>query len=232
MPSALNREDWLTRAGVILVRDILAPNEMALDDEDRPLVDCVKVSCSWPHKGGVARKKQRIGECWGFESSEGGVHELFISPVLSSSNTVKVLGVLLHELLHAHFPRGVKHNRTFAAACRAVGLEGKPTATVVGDELALVLAGIADDLGEYPHKELRALTPEKKQGTRDRKVFCDNTRCPTQADGGLILRMTKKWMVIFADPDSALEEDAELPMRVQIRCPACEETLAVEGGGE
>lgn len=228
----INREEWLTTAAGKVIRNVLAPAGYELDDQKRPLSGAIKVTCGWPSRGGVSRKQQRIGECWGFESSAGGVHELFISPVLV--NPVRVLDVLAHELLHAHFPRGTKHNRTFASACRAIGLEGKATATVAGKDLAGVLGDIATDLGPYPHSELRAVGPEKKQGTRDRKAFCDHPDCPSAREekGPFKVRLTKIWMLRYAtefeDQGEDPDRDPELPTRISLCCPDCGSQMAVE----
>jgi hypothetical protein len=52
----------------------------------------------------------------------------------------EVLGVLLHEMIHAALPMGVHHGPKFAKACKQIGLEGKPTHATPGPKLKAELA--------------------------------------------------------------------------------------------
>jgi hypothetical protein len=55
---------------------------------------------------------------------------------------------------------------------KAIGLEGKMTATIASPELLERLNAISEFLGEYPHGELSA--NGKKQGTRMKKISCNS----------------------------------------------------------
>src|SRR5690606_38637603 len=95
----------------------------------------VKVSVGWP--GGPGRKNCVIGQCWAPAAAADGVSHVFISPVLDDA--VRVLDVLAHELVHAiNFAEGDNcgHRGRFAKIAKGIGLTGKMTATVAGEELA------------------------------------------------------------------------------------------------
>ena len=162
----MNREEWLTAATVAL--------EPILRNADLGLVD-VRVSCGWPARGALARTKRRVGECWHGSMNGDGKGHIFVSPC--ADKPIEVLGILLHELAHAALPAKTKHNRTFAAAARRMGLDGKPTATTVGEGLGKRLhADILPTLGPYPHQAIdTSLRP--KQGTRMRLYECT---CPVK----------------------------------------------------
>ena len=166
------REEWLVTAADHLRDGLFARNGLT--------VPPVKVSCSWPG-GGSARK--RIGECWPTTFSAAKINEVFISPALGDA--VKALDVLVHELVHAVDDCASGHKAAFVAAARAVGLEGKPTATHAGPTLLVALQGLAAILGPYPHSTLN-LANRKKQTTRMIKVSCD--------DCGGVYRTTRQWI--------------------------------------
>lgn len=181
------REAWLVAAV-----EALAPL-FAEADETLP---AVKVSVGWP--GGRGRKNSVIGQCWSPEVAADEVSHVFISPVLDDA--VRVLDVLAHELVHAiNYAAGdpCGHKGAFARIAKAIGLTGKMTATVAGDDLRARLEALAADLGAYPHGALMPGAPgadgPKKQGTRMLKVEC--------AEGsGYVVRMTRKWIDEFGTP--------------------------------
>jgi hypothetical protein len=81
-----------------------------------------------------------------------------------------------------------KHRGPFPKAARAIGLEGKMTATVAGETLKTRLRGLIEQLGEYPHARLIASNRPKTQGTRMILL-----RCP---DCGYQVRTTQKWIEV------------------------------------
>lgn len=171
------REEWLVE-GVAE----LAP----LFEQIGETIPDVKVSVGWP--GGSGRKNSVIGQAWSKAASADGVAQVFVSPVLDDS--VRVLDVLTHEIVHVIDENASGHKGNFARIAKAVGLEGKMTATVAGEGLKDALTVIADRLGAYPHAALAAsqgADGPKKQGTRMLKVEC--------AEGsGYVVRMTRKWI--------------------------------------
>jgi len=61
--------------------------------------EVIRISAGFPSKGARSLKSRRIGECWDATAIADGVCQIYISPVLV--DPVKVLGVLVHELVHA-----------------------------------------------------------------------------------------------------------------------------------
>lgn len=176
------REEWLNAAADRL-NDMIA-EKTALTPASRVLI-----SCGFPRrdKGG-----QVIGQCFPKKLSQG-VHHLFISP--TQSDRVRVLDILLHELVHAaddcaqeRGGHAKAHRGDFVKAIRALGLEGKPTATVAGKALKVELQAIVKDLGAYPHTVLTTgdYGPAKPQSTRMLKI-----ECPATKSCGFICRSTR-----------------------------------------
>lgn len=170
MQQATNREDYLNQ-GVAALAGLFQAKGYDLPS--------VNVSCSWPG-GGSARK--RIGECWPRSASKAKINEIFISPSIESST--QALDILAHELIHAIDDCKHGHRKEFTKIMRAIGLEGKPTATVAGERLHAELETITETLGEYPHKKLTP--PGPKQKNRQLKAVC--------VDCGAVWRMSSKWL--------------------------------------
>ena len=174
----MNREQYLLEAGKLMRK--------MFEDVGAPIPDNVRVSCGWP--GGGSRNS-RIGECWGTSCSADGHFEIFISPKLG--DTLRVLDVLVHEYIHAAVGLEAGHRGYFRRVAKALGLEGKMTATTAGVELGEKLQRIHLKLGDYPHAALSGLN-RKKQATR--LVKCECGEC------GYIVRTTDKWLDAYGPP--------------------------------
>lgn len=163
------------------------------------------ISCGFPSKGGTRRKNKRIGECHHVGETGRKVHQIFVHPELT--DTLELGNVVLHELLHAVLPAGAGHRKPFSRAAKAIGLDGKPTATVLGEAMKPVVEEWVKQIGPYPHE---ALTGEwgRKQETRLLKVMCP--LC------GYIIRVTAKWL-----------DEAGAPF-----CPQCMVQMQEAGTGE
>ncbi|MGO4251270.1 hypothetical protein AB4Y81_03295 [Paenarthrobacter sp. TAF1] len=178
------REEWLV-AAVAALAPIFAAVEETLPE--------VRVSVGWP--GGNGRKNSVIGQCWSTKVASDSVSQLFISPVLEDA--VRVLDVLAHELIHAIDDCVSGHKGRFAKIAKAVGLTGKMTATVAGDDLKAELEKIAANLGDYPHAAIvnpgQGADGPKKQTTRMMKVECSE-------GSGYKARMTRQWLEEYGAP--------------------------------
>ena len=150
------REAWL-QAACTLVAPILDQGGVtALSD--------VRVSCGWPARGALSMTRRSMGECWHGENNKDHLAHVFVSPCLEDA--CEVVGVLVHELIHASLPPKTGHKAAFARAAMACGLDGKPTATTVGDALAKrINAEILPALGSYPHQAIDR-SARKPQRTR------------------------------------------------------------------
>ena len=168
------RESWLVDAVHTLNRKVFIPAGYEVPDD-------TKVTCGWPSRGAIAKRKT-LGECWPRSRSAKNINEIFLSPTMDDA--VDVLGVLVHELVHAIDDCKHGHKAPFRKIAVAVGLEGKMTSTVAGDALTAKLEAIQDALGDYPHAELTP--PPPKQKSRQLKLECN--------DCGAVWRMSNKWL--------------------------------------
>ena len=183
------REDWLL-AAVDAVRPLF-------DEQGADAFPPLRVSCGWP-KGG----RKSIGQCWPNTRSNDKTVEVFLSPAIS--NAFEVLHVLVHELVHAVDNCVSGHRGAFRKLAKALGFEGKMTATVPGEELENELKLLLGNLGPYPHAELDA-SRIQKQGTRMIKVVCTDAKC------GYTLRTTRKWIHV-GTPTCACGQDMEVKL--------------------
>ncbi|MEN6367723.1 MAG: transcription elongation protein SprT [Thermoguttaceae bacterium] len=193
----MNREAWLTEC-----MEKLRPNFQGMGFE---LPQKIRVSCSWPSKSGLAAKKKRIGEAWSSKNSGDNSFEVFISPVLK--DPIDVAAVLVHELCHCAVGLEDGHRGKFPKCAKALGLEGKMTATTPSADLRVELERITAEIGDYPHAELKHSNAPPKQGTRMLKVVCVECEC--------IVRMTQKWLDEVGPPTCAcggqMMLDGEMP---------------------
>ena len=138
-----------------------------------------------------------IGVCYPAEWSEDGVREITVH-LRHKTASHRILGTLVHELIHAAGIRG--HRKDFARAGRSLGLVGKPTSMGLDGDLTdpdftlpEYAVEILTELGEYPAARLNipnrggaaAAHGRPKQTTRMLRRECN--RC------GLLLRLTAKW---------------------------------------
>lgn len=169
-----NRERWLLQATGIL--------RTGLFKQHGAIVPLVKVSVGIP-----SRSKRAIGQHWIPEASDDKLGSIFISPILD--DTLEVLGVLVHELVHAAV-KVTGHGPAFKKLALKVGLEGKMRSTTSSAKLEKHLKEILKDLPPYPHKKLNMRhDPVKKQTTRMLKMEC--------SECGYIARSSKSVIELF-----------------------------------
>jgi SprT-like family protein len=173
------REAWL-EAAVEQMRPLFS--------EHGYTIPTIRVACGWPSVGGTAKKKRRIGECWSKEAATDKTCQIFISPYLHEEATDQgVLATHVHEVVHAVVGVEEGHNKVFGKCARAVGLEGKLTATIAGPVLIEKMESWVNSLGPYPHARLDSFKrPTKKQSTRMIKMECPEC--------GYVARTSRKWL--------------------------------------
>jgi hypothetical protein len=169
------REAWLT-AAVESLRPIFEEVGCAIPE--------IRVSVGFP--GGPGKKASVIGQCWPTGLATDGVANLFVSPVLDDREDV--LATLAHEIVHAVDDCKSGHKGAFRKIALAIGLRGKMTATVAGEELAERLSFVSAELGLYPHGALRRTSGKTGTG-RMRKCEC--------GDCGFISYTSQKWIDTF-----------------------------------
>ena len=172
------REGWLS--------DLTGHLRPVFAGIDYPLPEKIRASCGFPSRGALAKKQKRIGEAWSSDSSDDKHFETFVSPMLDDA--LEVAAVQVHELCHCAVDVKCGHRKPFTRVAKAIGLEGKMTATVAGETLKASLEEIIEELGPYPHAKLVHNSNSKKQGTRMILV-----KCP---ECGYQVRTTKKWIEV------------------------------------
>ena len=182
-----NREAWLTETARMIypVIDAVAQS-FAKDYRPVPFEDFA-FACSIT-SGGSTQMRKVAGEIAYAEGTGNGKHEVRVAP--SQDDSVQVLGVVIHEMIHA-FAIGDGHRGDFARIARFIGLKGKMTATYVekdaekGDRLRCVVDSIINIVGEYPHQKVRAPVPRGKRGIGSRmlKIVCTDCDLVMRASG-------------------------------------------------
>ncbi|KKL44815.1 hypothetical protein LCGC14_2361940, partial [marine sediment metagenome] len=97
---------------------------------------------------------------------------------------IRVVGVIVHEVVHAVVGLKCGHKGAFGKCAAAVGLTKPWTATGETDELKTSIRDWIDPLGPYPHGALSLITTPKEVG---RMLLL-------QCECGLKIRTTQKWI--------------------------------------
>lgn len=155
------REEWLN-AFIDAARPVF-------DEANAPLPVNVRVAVGFTSKG---YRSNRIGECWADTASLDGHYEIFIKPTLEGA--ARICDVLTHELVHCAVGIQNGHNATFGRVARAVGLEGKLTATIAGAAWMAWALPIIDSLGPIPYGAIKGgiSSGKPKQATALLKLEC------------------------------------------------------------
>ena len=164
------REEWLHAAIKQLKRELFKQYK----------IPAVKVSVGLPYGRG---SKKAIGQHWHPAASDDKVGSIFISPTVDDDRAV--LGILIHELIHAIAGNEAGHGKEFRKIAIGVGLVGRMVSTTPGKELTKKIKKLIRKIGPYPHAKLNLNKgPIKKQSTRMVKVEC--------LDCGYIVRTSRK----------------------------------------
>lgn len=202
---SLARQTWLHDAEVAL-RDLFK-------DKGYKVPKDVRTSIGFPK--GTRDGKLAIGQCWALEASTDQHSEIFISPELGHTGkvdtmgSIRIIGVLAHELAHAVAGNKAGHRivakkipekgeakyerwrMSFPGVAESIGLEGPWTATTEGPEFIAWAKGIVADIGKYPAGAITSFN-RKKAGCRQLKCECGTC--------GYIARTTKKWIELSGPP--------------------------------
>lgn len=157
------REDWLN-AFVTYARAEFLTRGFSLPDR-------IRVSVGFTSGG---RRGKSVGECWSDDASADGYFEIFLRP--STQSDARIADILTHELCHAAVGIAEGHGKRFGACARAVGLDGKLTATHAGQHWYAWALPVLTELGPMPYGALNEgaiHTGKPKQKTSLRKLECD-----------------------------------------------------------
>jgi hypothetical protein len=147
----MHRELWLTQATAVMAGR-WAPFGVVVPGD-------VKLTCGFPGGGSPRR---RIGECWPRSRSGASVNEVMVSPVLE--DTITVLDVLGHELLHAADDCKSGHGAAFTKNSKLVGYSGGKNSKIETAAAGALAQEILAKLGAYPHAKVQ-LTIKKRNAS-------------------------------------------------------------------
>lgn len=150
----------------------------------------VRVSIGWPHGSRSGKSIESIGQCWYAVASTDGHYEIFISP--SQKESLNIVDILAHELCHVVAGQEAKHGPKFKQVATTIGLTGKMTATVAGEQIKILVERIINAQGEYPAGALNVMRKGGKQTTRLLKCQCEEC--------GYTVRITRKWVDEVGEP--------------------------------
>jgi hypothetical protein len=184
-----SRESWL-RSATVALRPYFESCGFVIPEN-------IRFAIAFPSTG---RKGARIGECWHSSTSDDGNFEIIVRADIA--DPVEVLGVLVHELIHAVLPADAGHGKLYKDAAIKIGLEGKMRHAMPSQLLRPRLIELAEMLGGLPHAKLnidrgrdnRPADRPKKQRTRLLKAECDGESC------GYTVRITAKWVDDLGPP--------------------------------
>ncbi len=189
----MTREDWLKLAESHMVPWITA---LAYTYPAH-----TRISCGFPKS--TRGRGHAIGQCWTDQCSADQTTEIFICP--TQADAARVCDILLHEMCHATVGVAAGHKRPFITIARALGLEGKITATIAGEDLKRKIDVMLATLPSYPHAELSpSAQTTPKQKTNLLKVECESC--------GYVARVTAKWLDAIGAPICPCNHE---PMNVQ-----------------
>lgn len=160
----MTREQWLLNVS----KDL----EELFKAKGYEITQKYRVSCSLPSKGAFGKRLRTLGQAWHSKCSEDNTCEVFISPTIADNDLV--IATLAHELVHVCVGNEAGHGPAFKRCATALGLTGKMTATVAGEEMKQWIA--EKNYEQYPHAVLDS-SQQKKQSTRMIKVTCINPLC-------------------------------------------------------
>ena len=183
-PAHKTREAWLDAA-----IDQLRPR---FGDLTYPLPEKIHISVGFSF-GSVAENKIIGGTTLATFVSRDKINHVFISPALS--DPAEVLGVLCHELVHVALDNADGHTGRFKEIATLLGLTGKMTHALPGDDLAWELFTMAAAIGDYPHGavDLTALADAVLNPDRT-KVPASERRAPAARPTSGPARQTNRYL--------------------------------------
>ena len=152
----MNREDWLKAAGDLIAVEF-----------ELPLSRPWRVSTGSP-----ARQGKSLGHCYASAAVSDGANEVWVNA--SIVDPLQILGVLLHELLHATDDCASGHSGAFQRQALRAGFLPPLKTYAPSAELTARLQGLLDCLPACPIVRVAPSPPKKG---RMIKLLCDNPVC-------------------------------------------------------
>ena len=163
--TTFTREEWLNLAAHAMINDVIGKASSTP-------VPPYRLSVGWPYGTKGGKNFKVLGQCFPRSYSSDNTNEIFISPTTGGNDSLKVLHVLLHELLHAYDDCQSGHRGAFARLAKACGLLAPMTTTTPDATLTAYLNRLIERLGEIPHAALDTSKIKPKQKNRQLLVEC------------------------------------------------------------
>jgi hypothetical protein len=164
--TGVTREKWLDEAFEMINNQWFIPKSDVV-------VPWCRLSIGFPanSRPSATTGKMTLGQYHPAGNTSDGVPQIFISPSKhASSDPTEMLGILVHEMVHAASP-GHGHSGKFTEIAKKIGLKGPMTQALPGPELHKYLEKIAENLGNFPHGTID-LKGIKKQKGRLKAFVC------------------------------------------------------------
>lgn len=149
------REEWMHRATENYWRAKIDGMQL-MNGDTLVLPETIHISVGFAGGSRMENINTR-GCCWTRAASSDGANHIFISPALD--DTAQILLTLGHELIHAALDCADGHRGRFAEVATRLGFTGSMTSSQAGTDLGMDLIVLAEELGEYPHGQLRVGVP-------------------------------------------------------------------------
>ncbi|MGB3539101.1 MAG: transcription elongation protein SprT [Mesorhizobium sp.] len=186
-----SREAWL-RSATNELRPIFAKLGLTIPE-------AIRFSIAFTSQG---KKAKVAGEVWPASATDDGHCELIVRA--DFADPMDVLGILVHQLVHASLPPEAKHGKLFRDAALRLGLEGPMRNALPGAALRERLNELAASLGPLPHARLNfdkvtlsgieIADRPRKQTTRMLKAECLAKGC------GYTVRVAARWLADLGAP--------------------------------
>jgi hypothetical protein len=201
----ITREEWLTESARMIMTDILYPSLKKLGFKERPNF---KYKISLGYAPNTKTGTNIFAVCLHSKCSATKFNEIYVTP--SSTNSILILGAVVHELIHGLDDLASGHNGFFAKVGRDVDLAGLLTATRPGVQLSILLQDYIDLLGEIPHDQVD-IGQMKRQKNRNHLVQCPSTRIDIASETGEVIACGFRYNTSQKVIDSCLIEHGCIP---------------------
>jgi hypothetical protein len=140
---------------------------------------------------GSGKKVKEEGECWDMSLTKDKYYEIIIN--ITQVDTLKVAGILGHEMCHIVVGIPERHKQKFAKLGRAIGFEGQPKYMGSGAAFTEWMKPMIEKYGEYPHGGMNFGDPMRSSHGRPKQINrMLKVHCPPDAGGcDYIVRMSK-----------------------------------------
>lgn len=190
----MTREEWL-----LVAYGKLSP----LFESHGTLPAKVAILTSWAPK---RSKREVLGACYPKSWTENEMTYITITPEVGKEDKVQILGILMHEMIHALGIKG--HRKDFGKVAKPLGLLAPWTTLQMSEELTSRFDILAKELPEYPHQKM---TPPPKEKNDNPKTNGGALKFQSPENPKYTVFIYKKWLEEFGPPICPISHEAMIP---------------------